>query len=53
VEIHVVFAHELIEMDILGITPPPLPLRCEIRRDTKIPYRCFKLDAIRIISGKR
>ena len=47
VEIHVVFAHELIEMDVLGIQPPLLPLGCEIRGNTKVTYRCVELKAIR------
>ena len=47
VEIHVIFAHELIEMDVLGIQPPLLPLGCEIRGNTKVAYRCVKLEAIR------
>jgi hypothetical protein len=47
VEIHVVFAHELIEMDVLGIQPPLLPLGCEIRSNTRIAYRCVELEAIR------
>lgn len=46
-EIHVVFAHELIEMDVLGIQPPLLPLGCEIRSNTRIAYRCVELEAIR------
>jgi hypothetical protein len=47
VEIHIVFAHELIKMDVLRITPPPLPLGREIRGNTEVAYRCFELEAIR------
>jgi len=47
VEIHIVFAHELIEMDILGIKPPLPPLGCEIRCNTNVAYRCFELEKIR------
>ena len=47
VEIHVVFAHELIKIDVLGIKPPSLPLRCEIRGYANVAYRGFKLKAIR------
>ncbi len=46
-EIRVVFAHELIEMDVLGIKPPLLPLGCEIRGNTRVAYRCVELEAIR------
>jgi hypothetical protein len=47
VEIRVVFAHELIEMYVLGIQPPLLPLGCEIRGNTGVAYRCVELEAIR------
>lgn len=47
VEICVVFAHELIEMYVVGIQPPLLPLGCEIRGDTRVSYRCVELEAIR------
>jgi hypothetical protein len=47
VEIHVVFAHELIEMDVPGIQPPLLPLGCEIGGDARVAYRCVELETIR------
>lgn len=46
-EIYIVFAHELIEMDVLRITPPSLPLGREIRGNTEVAYRGFELEAIR------
>lgn len=47
VEIHVVFAHELIEMDVPRIQPPLLPLGCEIGGDARVAYRCVELETIR------
>jgi hypothetical protein len=47
VEIHVVLAHELIEMDVLGIKPPLLPLGREICGNTNIAYRGIELQVIR------
>ena len=46
VEIHVIFAHELIEMDVPGIQPPLLPFGCEIGRDARVAYRCIVLETI-------
>ena len=34
-------------MDVLWITPPPLPLGREIRGNTEVAYRRFELEAIR------
>jgi hypothetical protein len=47
VEIHVVLAHELIKMDVLGIKPPLLPLGREICGNANVAYRGFELQVIR------
>ena len=46
VEIHVIFAHELIEMDVPGIQPPLLPFGCEIGGDARVAYWCVVLETI-------
>jgi len=43
-EVYIVLAHELIEMDVLRIEPPLLPLGCEIRGNAKVTDRGLKLD---------
>ena len=42
-------------MNVLGVEPPLLPLRCEIRSDANITYAGFKLDTIMpyVIGTKR
>ena len=47
VEIHVVLAHELIEIDVLGIKPPLLPLGREICGNANIAYGGFELKVVR------
>ena len=47
VEVHVVFSHELVEVNVLGVEPPLFPLGCEIRGDANITYAGFKLDTVR------
>jgi len=46
VEIHVVLAHELIKVDVLGIKPLLLPLGREICGDAKVAYRGFELQEV-------
>jgi hypothetical protein len=46
-EIHVVLAHELIEVDVLGVKPPLLVLGREIRCNANVAYRGFELQVIR------
>ncbi len=47
VKVHVVLSHELVEMNVLGVEPPLLPLGCEIRGDANVTYAGFKLDTIK------
>ena len=47
VEVHVVLAHELIEMDVLWIKPPLFPLGSEVCGNAKVAYRGFELQVIR------
>jgi hypothetical protein len=47
VEIHIVLAHELIEMNILGIKPPLLPLGREICGNADVAYWGIVLRVIR------
>ncbi len=46
-EIHIVFAHELVQMDVLGVEPPLLPLGREICGNADVAYRCIELQVIR------
>ena len=46
-EIHIVLAHELIEMNILGIKPPLLPFGREICGNADVAYRGIELQVIR------
>ena len=34
-------------MNVFGVEPPLLPLRCEIRSDANIAYTGFELDTVR------
>lgn len=43
VEIHIVLAHELIEMNVLRIKPPLLPLGREICSNADVAYRGIEL----------
>lgn len=45
-KVHIVLSHKLVEMDILGVKPPLLPLGCKIRGDADITYTGFKLDTV-------
>ena len=47
VEIHIVLAHELIEMNVLWIKPPLLPLGREICGNADVTYRGIILQVIR------
>jgi hypothetical protein len=47
VKVHVVLSHELVQVNVLGVEPPLLPLGCEIRGDANITYTGFKLDTVR------
>ena len=47
VEIDIVLAHELIEMDVLGIKPPLLPLGREVCGNADVAYRGIELQVIR------
>jgi hypothetical protein len=47
VEVHIVFAHELIEMNVLGIKPPLLPLGREICGYAEVAYGGIVLQVIR------
>jgi hypothetical protein len=47
VKIHIVLAHELIELNVLGIEPPLLPLGGEICGNAEIAYRGIELQVIR------
>lgn len=47
VEIHIVLAHELIEMDIPGIKPPLLPLGREICGYADVAYRGIILQVVK------
>lgn len=42
-EIHIVFAHKLIEMNVFGIEPPFLPFWCIIGSDTGVSDGCVVL----------
>ena len=42
-EVHIVFAHELVESDVLVIEPPLLPLRCVVCGNARVPYTCLEL----------
>ncbi len=46
-EIHIVLAHELIEVNVLRIKPPLLPLGREICGNADVAYRCIELQVIR------
>jgi hypothetical protein len=46
-EIHVVLAHELIEVDVLGIKPPLLILGREICCNANVADRGFELQVFR------
>lgn len=43
VEVNIVLAHELVEMDILLVEPPLFPLRRIIGSDTRIPDASVEL----------
>ena len=45
-EIHVVLAHELVQINILRIEPPLLPLGSIVRRYARITNRRVKLESI-------
>ena len=47
VEIHIVLAHELIEMNVLRVKPPLLPLGREIGGNAEVAYRGIILRGIR------
>jgi hypothetical protein len=47
VEIHIVLAHELIEMNVLRVKPPLLPLGREIGGNAEVAYRGIILLGIR------
>ena len=47
VEIHIVLAHELIEMNVLRIKPPLFPLGGEICGDAQVANRGIELQVIR------
>ena len=42
-EIHVVLAHELVELDVVLIEPPSLPLWCVVCCDTRVADGCVEL----------
>ena len=46
-KVHIVLSHKLVEMDVLGVKPPLLPLGCKIRGDANITYTGFKLDTVK------
>ena len=43
VKVDIVLAHELIEIDILGVEPPLLPFRRIVRSDTGVTNRSIEL----------
>ena len=43
VEVDVVLAHELIQVNVLLVEPPLLPLLSVVRGDTDVADTCFKL----------
>ena len=43
VEVDVVLAHELVELDVLGVEPPLFPFRSICRRDTRVSDRSVVL----------
>jgi hypothetical protein len=43
VEIDVIFTHELVKLDVLGVEPPLLPLRGVAGGDTRISDRRIEL----------
>ena len=51
VEVDVVLAHELIQVDVLVVEPPPLPFGGVISRDTRITNACVKLRWVSVSSG--
>ena len=51
VEVDVVLAHELIQVDVLVVEPPPLPFGGVISRDTRITDACVKLRWVSVSLG--
>ncbi len=44
VEINIVFTHELVKADILGIEPPFFPMKSVVGCDTRVSNRRVKLE---------